>query len=161
MRPILLALLALLAACATTPAYGPAQNDGPGYAELALGPDRWRVRYRGERGQDREAVESRALLRAAELTLEQNRRWFRLIRLEADAEARPAPIGVGVGIGASPSRGNVGIGTTWQAAGVDRAPRWTALADVAILPGPIAGDPQVLDAARIVATLGPTIRKAG
>lgn len=160
MRPVLLALCALLCACAAAPSYGPTQDGGPGYAELALGPERWRVRYRGDAGQDREAVESRALLRAAELTLERNRRWFRLIRIESDAQSRPAPVGVGVAIGAGPSRGNVGLGTTWEAAGAPRAPRWTALADVAVLTDPVPGDPQVLDAPRIVATLGPTIRGA-
>jgi hypothetical protein len=155
------AALAVLTACAAGSDYRPAFGDGPGYAETALDALRWRVVYRGATRLDRAEVENRALLRAAELSLEQGRRWFRVVRLVSDAETRAAPLGAGVGVGVGPSRGNVGVGVGYDLGATTLRTRWTAIADIALLDGPLPGDPAVYDAADLAARLGPEIRGGG
>jgi hypothetical protein len=150
--------LLLLGACAPTPVYGPATESGPGYSQTALDATRWRVRFQGNSRLGREEVENAALLRAAELTMEQGGRWFRLVRLESGSETRTRPLGLGLGVGVGPARGNVGVGASYEVGGGATSMRWSALADIALLTGPQPGDPAVFDAAELAARLGPSVR---
>lgn len=72
-------LLALFAGCATAPDYTPAARDGDyGYSDRKLESDRYRVQYR-LRGENVGKAQDYALLRAAELTLENGGDWFRVV----------------------------------------------------------------------------------
>jgi hypothetical protein len=116
MKHIFAALLAapLLAACASTTPYGPAAKDGAkGYTTQQIENDRFRVAYT-----DRKADTARdyALLRAAEVTLENGGDWFELTNgyTEGDTGRRGGirpTIGVGGSVGSRGYHGGgVGIG---------------------------------------------------
>ena len=71
---ILIPVLALLAACATTPTYGPAKSDhGEGYLSQKIETGRYRISYT-----DKDPVRARnmALLRASEITPSDEQDWF-------------------------------------------------------------------------------------
>lgn len=122
-RLVLSAALAafLLAACATAPpAYAPAAASGQaGYSETQLESNRYFVTFRAPNGADPAVLEDYALLRAADLTLENGREWFWVDRRTIDGEVirDDGPrLGVGVGGGSysggwgGGSGGGVGIG---------------------------------------------------
>ena len=70
------ALLAL-GACATSVPYGPAASDGAkGYSVLPIENNRFRITYKDN---SMELARSRALRRAAEITLEQGDDWFQIV----------------------------------------------------------------------------------
>lgn len=75
MKTIILFIAIALAACTSQPAYRAAKGDSPGYKEIALGEDYYRVQFK-LRGTARTAAQNYALLRAAELTLAQGYDWF-------------------------------------------------------------------------------------
>lgn len=87
MRKFTMALVLpfLLAACATTPPYHPANSGGGyGFAEQKIEADRFRVTFKGNSSTSRQAVENFLLYRAAELTIETGNDYFILI--ENDTE---------------------------------------------------------------------------
>ena len=102
----------LVAACASTASYGPAAKSGAmGYESLQIEADRFRVSYT-----DTEATRARdrALLRAAEVTLEQGKEWFEITNSYTSDES----LGTGgsrtsVSVGGSTGsygRSSVGVG---------------------------------------------------
>lgn len=105
MKRLTLALTAAaalgLSACQTLAPYGPATGpSAQGWSQQQLTSDRWRVSYRGVG--DPSVVNDRALLRAAELTLEQGREWFVVDNrwTEAGRDGGPRP-SVSIGAGSS------------------------------------------------------------
>lgn len=126
-RPLVaLAAVLSLGACASLAPYGPQQGPrGQGYAEQRIESDRYRVSYSGVGAPG--PVADRALLRAAELTLEQGYDWFEVTQRYIDG--RPDSAGgfrpsVSVGVGSSSGRyggyrysgtsTGVGIGLNFQ-----------------------------------------------
>lgn len=104
-RPAALVLASALAlsACASLAPYGPAAGGGQGYAEQRIEANRWRVTYRGVG--DPGPVADYALLRAAELTLQNGYDWFEITQRWTDG--RPDSAGglrPSVSIGAGSSR---------------------------------------------------------
>ncbi|WP_084399205.1 CC0125/CC1285 family lipoprotein [Henriciella aquimarina] len=82
MRPIfcLFAGALLIAACATSPAYRQASAPGEqGFDAYRIENNRWRVSYTGDETQTANEVRDLALLRAADLTLEQDADWFEVV----------------------------------------------------------------------------------
>jgi hypothetical protein len=74
-----LGLAALLLACAGQTVYRPAEQRGAeGYAETRLADSRYRVTFSGNGRTPAGTVQDYALLRAAELTLQQGYDWFRV-----------------------------------------------------------------------------------
>ena len=71
-RLLTLAAAALLiAACATSTPYGPAENGkGYGFSDQRIESNRYRITFRGNSVTSRETVENALLYRAAELTVE-------------------------------------------------------------------------------------------
>lgn len=70
------AVVLLLAACASQPAYRPAEGEGGfGYSERQLSEDQYRIHFRA-RGDNTGRALDYTMLRAAELTLEQQYDWF-------------------------------------------------------------------------------------
>lgn len=69
------AVVMLLAACASQPAYRAAEEGGYGYSERQLTEDQFRIHFRG-RGDDTGRAMDYAMLRASELALEKGFDWF-------------------------------------------------------------------------------------
>jgi hypothetical protein len=106
-RAMLIGVSALsLAACASLAPYGPQQGPGgQGFSEQRIESDRYRVTYNGVGAPG--PVADLALLRAAELTLEQGYDWFEVTQRYIDG--RPDSAGgvrpsVSVGFGSSSGR---------------------------------------------------------
>jgi hypothetical protein len=106
-RPVLIAAVALsLTGCASLAPYGPQQGPrGQGYAEQRIESDRYRVSYNGVGAPG--PVADMALLRAADLTIEQGYDWFVITQRYVDG--RPDSAGgfrpsVSVGIGSGSGR---------------------------------------------------------
>lgn len=109
----------LISACATGPsAYGPAGSDSAyGFSNYAIEQDRYRVSFTG---QSEAEAHDYALLRAAELTLEQGYTHFKIVDGGVSGDQRSgSPISTSVGIGFGSGRGgyygrgsrtNVGVG---------------------------------------------------
>lgn len=116
LRHVLIVAAALaLTACASTPTYTPAARAGAaGYSEAAIESNRYFVTYRAPGAADAALVQDYALLRAADLTLQNGRDWFWVDRrtLDEDAAARRSGPSVGVGIGAGSWGGRGGGGVS-------------------------------------------------
>lgn len=92
----------LLSACASQPLYSPAsRSGGPGYSETQLTEDRYRVSFVGQSRTPRDKVQNYALLRAAELTLDQGYDWFTVTdrTLLGDGRENEPRVVIGVGTG--------------------------------------------------------------
>lgn len=87
---IILAGLALaVSGCATPSAYAPMANgESSGYYEERLGEGRYRVAFAGNAHTSRERVEEYLLRRAAELTLQQEQDWFRVLNRRTEGNVR-------------------------------------------------------------------------
>lgn len=93
----------LVAACASLAPYGPQVGaSGQGFSEQRIESDRWRVTYRGVG--DPAPVADYALLRAAELTLENGDDWFEVTQRWIDGRATQGGVRPSVSIGAGSSR---------------------------------------------------------
>lgn len=109
---VLIAVVAL-AACASTPRYqAAAEQGGAGYSETQIESNRFFVTFRAKSGAEASLLHDYALLRAAELTLERGGSWFWVDRrtLDAPSSTSSGPsIGVGVGGGSWGGRGGGGV----------------------------------------------------
>lgn len=97
---ISIALVTLLAACATTQTqYEPAEKRGAyGYTDTQLTERRYRVTFTGNSTTPKETVQDYMLLRAAEITLENGYDWFRPVVRETEKKSRgTGNTSVGVG----------------------------------------------------------------
>ncbi|MGE0181712.1 MAG: hypothetical protein AB7F91_11920 [Parvularculaceae bacterium] len=101
--------LLALAACATAvgTAYAPADSKGYGYAETRIEANRYRISFAGDGATPMTVVEDYALLRAAELAVENGYDWFRVIGRSIDEQEKG---GVGLGAGVGGGGRNVGVG---------------------------------------------------
>lgn len=112
-----------LAACATTPSappYGAATSPtSAGYSETQIESNRYFVTYRAPNTAETARLEDYALLRAAELTLQNGRDWFWVDRrtIDQQQEGRSSGPSIGVGIGGGSygrrSGASVGVGMTF------------------------------------------------
>lgn len=81
--------LLLLGACASGPVYAPAANaNATGYTDQRIENDRWRVTFRGDTRMSSGEVRDYALMRAAQLALENGGQWFEIVTADTDADAR-------------------------------------------------------------------------
>ncbi|NKF23357.1 CC0125/CC1285 family lipoprotein [Solimonas marina] len=85
-RLLLIACVSTISACATAPArYAPAAQAGDiGYRETVLGAAQYRVTYTGDTATPAATVRNYALLRAADLTLEQGADWFEVTHQDTE-----------------------------------------------------------------------------
>lgn len=82
-------LSALLVACSSATQYQAAEKRGAyGYTETQLGKDRYRITFTGNSLTDKETVNDYALLRAAELTLQEGYDWFHLVTRDNESKSR-------------------------------------------------------------------------
>jgi len=148
------ALAAVLTACASTPTYGPATRDGgAGYTETQIESNRFFVTYRAPGGADRALVQDYALLRAADLTLQNGREWFWVDRrtFEEGAQRSGPSIGIGVGGGryggSTGTFGSVGVNVPVGGGGGGRAR--AATLEIRLGEGVKPDDPNAYDARAI------------
>ncbi len=137
--------LIALAACATPLTYGPAMSArGSGFSEQKIESDRIRVTFRGA-GPDAQ-INDYALLRAADLTLQEGYDWFRVVQRDRGVSASSGPrMSVGTG-GTSFGRRSavgVGLGTSFDLGG---GPVRTVSLEVKLGKGPAPKDRDVYDA---------------
>jgi len=101
-----------LSACASTPpSYTAAPSaNAAGYSETQIESNRYFVTYRAPGSADASLIQDYALLRAADLTLQNGREWFWVDRrsLDGQGQSRGPSVGVGVGGGSYGGRGGVG-----------------------------------------------------
>lgn len=128
-RTIALAAVLLISACASAPPpYGAALSaTGAGYSETQIENGRYFVTFRAPSGAEASRLEDYALLRAAELTLQNGRQWFWLDRRTVDETARASGPTIGVGVGAGSwgrrSGGSVGVGVNLPLGGAQERAR--------------------------------------
>lgn len=110
MKWVAVSALALVGACATQSPYGPATRDGgAGYSVMPIENNRFRITYTDKSA---EIARSRALRRAAELTLERGDEWFQIVTAYSDTgelSGGGSSVSIG-GAGGSSGRSSVGVG---------------------------------------------------
>lgn len=94
------AVLMLLAACASQPAYRAADEEGYGYSERQLTEDQFRIHFRG-RGDDTGRAMDYAMLRASELTLEKGFDWFDVASRDTLVDREQVPVATTSAVGVS------------------------------------------------------------
>lgn len=94
----ILLMVFVVSGCASQSPYAPAGKNGYGYQESQLTENRYRVSFTGNSHTSSELVKDYALLRAAELTLQQGREWFKVVNRETDKQSRQSS---GAGLSAS------------------------------------------------------------
>jgi hypothetical protein len=121
---LFLAAAATLAACASVPPpyAAAASSTAVGYSETQIESNRYFVTYRAPSGADIGVLEDYALLRAAELTLQNGRDWFWVDRRTIDEQygnGYGPSVGVGVGGGSWGNRSgaSVGVGVNFPIGG--------------------------------------------
>lgn len=107
----LIPALAVMAACVTTPVYGPAKSErAEGYLSQKIETGRYRVSYTDK---DPARARNMALLRASEITLQEGGDWFEITNETLDADATGRSGGPSISIGGSAGSGGysgVGVG---------------------------------------------------
>lgn len=111
-RWIAVSALALLGACATNVPYGPATSDsGKGYSVQPIENNRFRVSYKDN---SEDLARSRALRRAAEVTLENGADWFQIVTGYSDtgelAGGPSTSVAIGGSSGSYGSSTGIGVG---------------------------------------------------
>ncbi len=160
--PLLSSLVALLlAACASTaaPVYGPAAGAGrAGYTDIRIEEARWRVAYRAPGGADPATLETFALRRAAEITLQNGYEWFIVDERETEAAAASGPrLSIGVGGGGYGGSGGVGVGArVGVPIGREEARAAAAILHIRLGGGARPADANAYDAASVLSAQTPT-----
>jgi hypothetical protein len=167
---ILAAAFVVLSACATSapPPYAPsASAEAAGYAETQIESNRYFVTYRAPAGADASLLQDYALLRAADLTLQNGREWFWVDRRTVDEQSNRSSgpsIGVGVGAGSWGGRsgGSVGVGVNLPIGGGQRGQRaGAATLEVRFGEGAKPDAPNAYDARSTAAALRARIAPSG
>ena len=109
-----LAAVALLSACASTPTYAPAaRQGGAGYSEQRIESNRYSVTYRASSSANAQLLQDYALLRAADIAIENGSEWFWVDRRSLDDSGSYGggpSVGIGVGGGSWGRSGGGGVG---------------------------------------------------
>lgn len=162
-----------LTACASTPAYGPANAQGyGGYSEQRIEGDRYRVSFSGRTTTSRATVESGLLLRSAEITLQNGYDWFSTNNRSTERETRYYPSRdpfywdrYSPYWGPSWRFYRRGYWSAWDpfwgsSFDWDRVERFEASQEILLHRGPKPqGDPNAFDAREIVSNLGPRLTR--
>lgn len=139
-----------LGACATPVSYAPAASaSGPGFTQQRIESDRYRVTFRGA-GPGAQ-INDYALLRAAELTLQEGYDWFQVVNRSEDVaggRASGSSISIGGGSGSYGGWGRhssvgVGLGTSFNLGG---GPAREVALEIKLGRGPTPQDRSIYDA---------------
>jgi hypothetical protein len=162
-----------LGACATTappPPYTAAPTSAAlGYSETQIESNRYFVNYRAPSGAEVSVLQDYALLRAAELTLANNREWFWVDRRTTDQPMSSSSYGgssVGIGIGGGSwgrrSGASVGVGINVPLGGRPSAERArSATLEIRFGEGAKPDDPNAYDARSVQTNLRSRVASAG
>jgi hypothetical protein len=163
MRFLMMISALALAACATavgTP-YAPANRQGYGYFATKIEGDRYRVSFAGDGATPAAVVEDYALLRAAELAVENGYDWFRIVGRTLDEDEKG---GVGLGAGVGGGGRNVGVGVGGNLGTVGARKFYTSKLEIlcgkGAKPDASAGGGEIYDARSIIDTIRARIPKA-
>ena len=147
---LLIPALAVMAACATTPVYGPAKSErAEGYLSQQIETGRHRVSYT-----DKDPIRARnmALLRAAEITLSEGKDWFEITN-QATEESGSSGRGGGTSISVGGSAGSggysgvgVGIGIGFPLGGGGNSGNTTETLEIVTGAGPKPDKAEAYDA---------------
>jgi hypothetical protein len=144
---------ASLTACATAPPpfAAAASQASAGYSETQIESNRYFVTFRAPNGAEPGVLEDYALLRAADLTLQNGRDWFWVDRrnVEAfDGNGYGPSVGVGVGGGSwgGHSGTSVGVGFHFPLGGQSGARASAATLEIRFGEGPKPDDANAYDA---------------
>lgn len=153
--------LALIGCSSTSSPYGPVNADSRlGYQQTKLQQDRFRVRFTGK---DVYEVQDYALLRAAELTLDEGYSHFKVLDGHmSDDRGRSFPISSGVGVSFGGhryggTRGHLGMGVN-DVVRAFEGQRMTSMLEIQLLHSG-TNDPDVYDAASVAGSIKPTVFK--
>lgn len=152
---VTLSLALLATGCATATTYGPAEREGAeGYAVQPIENNRFRVSYRDN---DADTARTRALRRAAEVTLQNDADWFQIVNAYDDAFKESSRGGTSVSIGGSSgSRGRssvgVGLGISLPLGGGNSGPV-THVLEILTSSGEKPADARIYDAEDVVMNL--------
>ncbi|MCB2112842.1 MAG: hypothetical protein R3C42_00710 [Parvularculaceae bacterium] len=156
MRSILIvSVFWALAACATAvgTAYGPADAKGYGYEETRIETNRYRISFAGDGATPMAVVEDYALLRAAELAIDNGFDWFRIIGRSMDEQEKG---GVGLGAGVGGGGRNVGVGVGGNLGNIGARKFYTARLEVLFGSGEKPADEaggEIYDARSVIETI--------
>jgi len=155
-----LAAALALCACASAPTlYQPAAGpQSVGFSDVRIESDRYRVTFRGGPGAPPEQVSDYALLRAADLALEQGYDWFRVVDRSMGRIGRDNGPRLSIGTGSASygrhSAVGVGLGTSFDLGG---GPSLAQTIEVLMGKGPPPRDPDVYVAREVRQSVGARI----
>jgi hypothetical protein len=153
----------MLAACATAvgTAYAPADSKGYGYTQTRIEADRYRITFSGDGATASDVVEDYALLRAAELAVENGYDWFHVIGRSLD-EQEKGGVGLGAGFGGGGRNVGVGVGGNLGTVGAKKfyTAKLEALFGKGEKPAAEAGS-EVYDARSVIETIRGRMASAG
>lgn len=146
--------LVFLGACATSAPYGPATSaNAKGYTVLPIENNRFRITYKDS---SEDLARTRALRRAAEVTLERGDDWFQVVTAYSDAGELAGGGGTSVSIGGSggsSGRSSVGVGVGIALPlGGSSGPVEHVL-EIVTAPGPKPDNPNAYDAEDVLMNL--------
>lgn len=157
-RLILAAVTALsLAGCATAPTvYQPAATaNGVGYHEYRIEPGRYRVTFQGGPGAPVQQVQDYALLRAADLALQEGYDWFRVADRFLQGRPDNSPrVSFGVGGASYGHSSSVGVGVGMGSYSLGGGPAVASTIEVVMGRGARPHGLDVYDARAIRESLG-------
>lgn len=153
-----------VAACVTavgTP-YAPADKKGFGYQDTKIEENRYRVSFAGDGATPPEIVEDFALLRAADIAVDNGFEWFRIVARDVTTQERGG-VGVGGGFGTGSygrrSGVNIGIGGDLGTIGARRF--YTIKLEVLYGRGIIPEDGEIYNARSVKENIGGRLARAG
>jgi outer membrane protein TolC len=159
-RTLIVAACIVVAGCATTPPpyTAAASPTSVGYSETQIENNRYFVTYRAGTSADAQLLQDYALLRAADLTLQNGREWFWVDRRTLDDAGayRSGPsVGIGVGGGSwgGSSGASVGVGVNIPLGGGQGQRARAATLEIRLGEGPKPDDPNAYDARSIAQNL--------
>lgn len=154
MKWVAISALTFLGACATQAPYGPAARDGSaGYSVLPIENNRFRITYTDT---SVEIARSRALRRAAEITLERGDNWFQIVTAYSDTgelAGGGSSVSIG-GSGGSSGRTSVGVGVGIALPLGSRSRSVEHVMEIVTASGAKPDNPDAYDASDVLANLG-------
>lgn len=153
----LAALLALLAGCASGPAYRPAARPGDyGYRDTMLTTEHYRVSFTGDDGTARETVENFALFRAADLALSHGYDRFRVVSRDTSPITENTDAGPSATVGYGWGYPFWGTGIGYSTGGVSRT-RYETVLQLQIGPDVPKDGPDVYNANQVKQNLSAAV----